>query len=126
MARYCKWLEIANKFQIRWNLPNGIGAIDGKHIAIEQPFMVGSHYRNYKGTDSIVLLGMIGPEYEFLYADFFSLNNKNIQWTTRKVLTTDKDPFMGSICGDCEHLSQQITKHTYKIQNIKDYQEISI
>ena len=58
--------------------------------------------------------------------DIFSLNNNNIQWTTRKVLTTDKDPFMGSICGDCEHLSQQITEHTYKIQNIKDYQEISI
>ena len=63
-----KWLDIENKFQIRWNFPYGI---DGKQIVIEQPFMSGSH-----GTDSIVLLGMIGPEYEVLYVDV-GINGRN-------------------------------------------------
>ena len=61
-----KWLEISNKFEERWNFPNGLGAVDGKHIVMEQLSNSGSHYRNYKGTDSIILLAMIGLEYEFL------------------------------------------------------------
>ena len=63
------WIEIADKFNERWNFPNGLGAIDGKHIVIRQPGKSGSHYRNYKGTDSIVLMAMVGPEYEFLYVE---------------------------------------------------------
>ena len=51
------------------NFPNDIGAIDGKHIEMEQSFSSDSHYRNYKFTDSIVVLANIGPEYEFLYVD---------------------------------------------------------
>ena len=27
-----EWLQISRKFEQRWNFPNGIGAIDGKHI----------------------------------------------------------------------------------------------
>ena len=44
-----EWLEISRKFNQRWNFPNGIGAIDGKHIVMQQPDKSGSHYRNYKG-----------------------------------------------------------------------------
>ena len=36
---------------------------------LQQPKSSGSHYRNYKGTDSIILLAMVGPEYEFLFVD---------------------------------------------------------
>lgn len=64
-----EWIEISEKFGERWNFPNGIGALDGKHIVMQQPDKSGSHYRNYKGTDSIVLMAMVGPEYEFLYAE---------------------------------------------------------
>ena len=46
-----------------------LGTINVKYIAIEQPFNLGSHYRSYKDTDSIILLAMIGPRYEFLYID---------------------------------------------------------
>ena len=70
------WLNISKKFLLRWNFPNGIGAVDGKHIVIEQPSNSGSHFRNYKGTDSIILMGMIGPEYEFLFADV-GINGRN-------------------------------------------------
>ena len=43
---------------------------------MQQPSNSGSHCRNYKETDSIVLLAMIGPEYEFLYADV-GINGRN-------------------------------------------------
>ena len=63
-----EWLRIASGFQDRGNFPNCSGAIDGKHIVMAQPGSSGSHYRNYKGTDSIVLLAVVGPNYEFLLA----------------------------------------------------------
>ena len=43
---------------------------------MEQPTNSRSHYRNNKGTDSIILLAMIGPEYEFLYGDV-DINGRN-------------------------------------------------
>ena len=39
------------------------------HIVLEQPNNSGSQYRNYKGTDSIILMAVVGPENQFLYAD---------------------------------------------------------
>ncbi len=70
----CK--EIAVKFYCRWNFPNGLGGVDGKHIVLQQPKNVGLNYRNYKGSDSIILTGMIGPEYEFLFTDV-GMNGRN-------------------------------------------------
>ena len=43
--------------------------VNDKHIVLQQPKSSGSHYRNYKGIDSITLLTMVGPEYEFLFVD---------------------------------------------------------
>ena len=71
-----EWIEISEKFFQRWNFPNLIGAIDGKHIVLEQPKQSGSHYRNYKETDSIILMAVVGPEYEFLFADV-GMNGRN-------------------------------------------------
>ena len=36
---------------------------------LEHPKQSGSHYRNYKGTDRIILVAVVGSEYEFLFAD---------------------------------------------------------
>ena len=63
-----KWLEISEKFSQRWNFPNMIGSIDGKPIVLEQPKNSGSHYHNHKGTDSIILMALVGSVYQFLYA----------------------------------------------------------
>ena len=73
-----KWLEISEKFSQRWNFPNTIGAIDGKYIVLEQPSNSGSHYRNYKGSDSIILLAVVDPEYEFLYPEV-GMNGRPLQ-----------------------------------------------
>ena len=71
-----KWLEISEKFSQRWNFLNTIRAIDRKHIVLEQPSNSGSHYRNYKGSNSIILFAVVGPEYEFLYAEV-GINGRN-------------------------------------------------
>ena len=68
--KYCKSLNN------NWNFPNGLGGVDGRHIVLQQPKSFGSHYRNYKGTDSIILLAMVGPEYEFLFVDV-RMNGRN-------------------------------------------------
>ena len=65
-----EWLRISSVFNQWWNFPNCLGAIDGKHIVMIQPGCTsGSHYRNYNGSDSVILLAVVGPNYEFLYVD---------------------------------------------------------
>ncbi len=64
-----KWKEIAGLFLSRWNLPNNIGAIDGKRILIQKPAHSGSHFHDYKSSESIIALVVAGPNYECLYAD---------------------------------------------------------
>ena len=64
-----EWLLISEKFSQGWNFPNMIGVVDGKHVILQQRCNSGSHYRNYKGTDSIILMTAVGPEYQFLFAD---------------------------------------------------------
>ena len=64
-----EWLYLASIFEKRWNFPNGIGAVDGKRITIQQPGKSGSHYYDYKGHNSLILLAAVGPQYEILWAD---------------------------------------------------------
>lgn len=42
------WIEIANEFNVRWQMPNCIGAVDGRHCAIVKPAGANSLYYNYK------------------------------------------------------------------------------
>lgn len=64
-----EWVEVAQKFNDSWNHPNCIGALDGKHVAIEAPRNGGSMYFNYKKFHSIVLMGLCDADYNFLYID---------------------------------------------------------
>ena len=71
-----EWIEISRKFKERGNLPNGLEGVDGKQIVLQQPKSSGSHYRNYKGTDSIILLAIVGTEYELLFVNV-GVNSRN-------------------------------------------------
>ena len=64
-----EWFLISEKYSQRWTFPNMIGAVDGKHDILQQPCNSASHYRNHKGTDSIIFMAVVGPEYQFLFAD---------------------------------------------------------
>ncbi|XP_008180945.1 protein ALP1-like [Acyrthosiphon pisum] len=48
--------HIADRFELLWNLPNCIGALDGKHIRIEKFPHTGSENFNYKHFHSTVLM----------------------------------------------------------------------
>ncbi|KAL3242010.1 hypothetical protein MRX96_021545 [Rhipicephalus microplus] len=56
-------------FSQKWNFPNCIGAIDGKHVLIKKPPKSGTIYRNYKKSFSVILLAVVDADYKFLYTD---------------------------------------------------------
>ena len=44
------WGKISDKFNLRWNMPKLLGAVDGKRILLQQPDNSGSHFYDYKGN----------------------------------------------------------------------------
>ncbi|GFQ71562.1 hypothetical protein TNCT_655831 [Trichonephila clavata] len=54
-----EWSKIAQDYNDKWNMPNCIGSIDGKHYRIQRPCNAGSLFYNYKDVHSIVLLMLI-------------------------------------------------------------------
>ena len=64
-----EWHTIADDIFVRWNFPNCIWAIGGKHIMIQCPFNSGSLFYNYKSYFSIVLLAVTSADYRFVMVD---------------------------------------------------------
>lgn len=64
-----QFLSIADDFYRKWNFPNAIGCIDGKHVRIRCPNSTGSVYFNYKDYFSVILLALVDANYKFIAID---------------------------------------------------------
>ncbi|XP_043469400.1 protein ALP1-like isoform X2 [Leptopilina heterotoma] len=75
------WINISNEFERKWNFPNCLGAIDGKHIRIKKPPGSGSLFFNYKKYYSFVLMALCDADYRFTWidvGDYGSLNDSSV------------------------------------------------
>lgn len=66
----------ASEFCTKWNFPNCVLAIDGKHVRIRCPEKTGSLFFNYKDYFSIVMLAMVDANYKFIAVDVGSFGRE--------------------------------------------------
>uniref|UniRef100_A0A674BAI2 DDE Tnp4 domain-containing protein n=1 Tax=Salmo trutta TaxID=8032 RepID=A0A674BAI2_SALTR len=59
------WRHISQEFNEKWDLPNCLGLVDGKHIMITKPANSRSRFFYNKGTFSMVLLALVDAKYRF-------------------------------------------------------------
>lgn len=63
------WTLTSEEFYNLWQFPNCIGSIAGKHVTVVCPRNSGSNYFCYLKNFSIVLMAIVGPQYNFLCID---------------------------------------------------------
>ena len=57
--------EMVEVFEMKWGVPQCIGAVDGSHIPIITPTEFHTDYFNRKGWHSVILQGVVDPCYRF-------------------------------------------------------------
>ncbi|XP_067627949.1 uncharacterized protein, partial [Eurosta solidaginis] len=60
-----QYKDITSDFAQMWDMPNCVGTIEGKHVAIKCPARSGSMFFNYKKFFSILLLAACDAKYTF-------------------------------------------------------------
>lgn len=63
------FVKIAADFKDKWNFPNCVGAIDGKHVKIKAPRNSGTMFFNYKQFFSVNLQGVADARCKFIFID---------------------------------------------------------
>lgn len=63
------WKGIERRFCEKWNFPNAVGALDGKHVVIEAPPNSGADFFCYKKSFSIVLMALVDADKKFIFVD---------------------------------------------------------
>ena len=69
LSNVSEWKSVAEEFQSKWNFPQAVGALDGRHVVMQALHNSGSVYFSYKKTHSIVLLAVCNAKYEFTMVD---------------------------------------------------------
>ena len=72
-----EWKNISEEYFEEWNFPHCLGALDGKHVAIDCPRNAGSEYYNYKHYHSMVLLALCDAKYCFTLVDIGGFGRDN-------------------------------------------------
>jgi hypothetical protein len=85
---FAEWQAISRQFDTRWNFPNLLGCIDGKHCVIQKPNLAGSEFYNYKGSHSINLMACCDGQYRFTLVSVGGFGSQN-----------DSQTFTGSAFG---------------------------
>ncbi|KAJ8896206.1 hypothetical protein PR048_001549 [Dryococelus australis] len=63
------WKEISKTFEVYWNLPQCVGALDGKYVVLQAPVHSESDFYNYEFNFGIVLLALVDDKYNYLLTD---------------------------------------------------------
>lgn len=130
------WKTCASDFNERWEFPNCLGVVGGKHIAIVKPTGSGSMYINHKKFFSIVLVAVVNANYEFLAADidanvtgnedFFETTfGKNIkeQFEDTKLLSCDREAIPHVFVADSFQLNENLMT-AFAEDNLTEEQEV--
>ena len=71
------WKAISKESNEECNFPHCLGALDGKHIAMECPHSGGSAYFNHKNVHNIVLMAICDAKYCFTLVDIGGYGREN-------------------------------------------------